>query len=114
AQILRAEGHKESAIREAEGDKTAQIERAEGDKQSAILRAEGQRKAIDTILEAGNDKLLPKDVVAYLIALEYIETLPNIAKDGERVFIPYEASALLASVGAVGDLLGKPLIRAGA
>ena len=107
AQILRAEGHKESAIREAEGDKTAQIERAEGDKQSAILRAEGQRQAIETILEAGSDRLEPKDVVSYLVALEYMETLPNIAKDGERVFLPYEATALLSSVGSIGDLLGK-------
>lgn len=107
AQILRAEGHKEAAIREAEGDKSAQIERAEGDRQSAILRAEGQRKAIDTILEAGSDKLHPKDVVAYLVALQYMETLPNIAKNGERVFLPYEASALLSSVGSISDLLGK-------
>lgn len=111
AQILRAEGHKESAIREAEGDKTAQIERAEGDKQSAILRAEGQRQAIETILEAGSDRLQPKDVVSYLVALEYMETLPNIAKDGERVFLPYEATALLSSVGSISDLLGKaPLV----
>lgn len=107
AQILRAEGHKESAIREAEGDKTAQIERAEGDKQSAILRADGQRQAIEIILQAGNERLQPKDVISYLVALEYIETLPDIAKNGERVFLPYEASALLSSVGSIGDLLGK-------
>ena len=49
----------------------------------------------------------PRDVVAYLIALEYMETLPNIAKDGERVFLPYEASSLMASVGSMSDLLGK-------
>src|SRR5690606_22566884 len=95
------------AIREAEGDKTAQIERAEGDKQSAILRADGQRQAIEIILQAGNERLQPKDVISYLVALEYIETLPDIAKNGERVFLPYEASALLSSVGSIGDLLGK-------
>lgn len=109
AQILRAEGHREAVIREAEGDKRAAIERAEGDKESAILRARGQQEAIDTILQAGSDRLEPRDVVSYLIALQYMETLPNIAKNGERVFMPYEASGLLASVGSIGDLIGKPL-----
>ncbi|HLU62055.1 MAG TPA: SPFH domain-containing protein [Gammaproteobacteria bacterium] len=107
AQILRAEGHREAAIREAEGDKEAAILRAEGERESAVLRASGQQEAIDLILKAGSDRLQPRDVVAYLIALEYMETLPNIAKDGERVFLPYEASSLMASVGSMSDLLGK-------
>lgn len=109
AQILRAEGHREAAIREAEGDRQAAIERAEGDKQAAILQAAGQQEAIDTILRAGADRLQPKDVISYLVALEYMKTLPDIAKNGERVFLPYEASALLSSVGSISDLLGKPL-----
>lgn len=109
AQILRAEGLREAAIREAEGERQAAIERAEGDKQAAILQAAGQQEAIDTILRAGAERLQPKDVVSYLIALEYMKTLPDIAKNGERVFLPYEASGLLASVGGVGELLGKPL-----
>ncbi|MDX1454752.1 MAG: SPFH domain-containing protein [Gammaproteobacteria bacterium] len=108
AQILRAEGHREAAIREAEGDRQAAIERAEGDKRSAVLQAEGQQQAIDTILSAGGEGLQSKDVVAYLVALEYMKTLPDIAKNGERVFLPYEASGLLSSVGSIGDLLGKP------
>lgn len=112
AQILRAEGHREAAIREAEGDRQAAIERADGDRQSAILRARGQQEAIDTILKAGADRLQPKDVVSYLVALQYMETLPDIAKNGERVFLPYEASGLLASVGSIGDLLGKPQLAA--
>ncbi|MDX1443405.1 MAG: SPFH domain-containing protein [Gammaproteobacteria bacterium] len=110
AQILRAEGHREAAIREAEGERQAAIERAEGDKQAAILQAAGQQEAIDTILRAGAERLQPKDVISYLVALEYMKTLPDIAKNGERVFLPYEASGLLSSVGSIGDLLGgKPI-----
>lgn len=107
AQILSAEGMKEAAIREAEGDKEAQIHRAEGDKQAAILRAKGQQEAIDLILGAGDGKLQAKDVLSYQIALEYMDTLPNIAKNGERVFMPYEASSLLGSIGSISELLGK-------
>lgn len=111
AQILRAEGHREAAIREAEGDRQAAIERAEGDKRSAILQAEGQQGAINTILTAGQDRLAPTDVLSYLVALEYMRTLPDIAKNGERVFLPYEASSLLSSLGGVGDLLGNPISK---
>lgn len=111
AQILRAEGHREAAIREAEGERQAAIERAEGDKRSAILQAEGQQGAINTILTAGQDRLAPTDVLSYLVALEYMRTLPDIAKNGERVFLPYEASSLLSSLGGVGDLLGNPISK---
>lgn len=111
AQILRAEGHREAAIREAEGDRQAAIERAEGDKRSAILQAEGQQGAINTILTAGQDRLAPTDVLSYLVALEYMRTLPDIAKNGERVFLPYEASSLLSSLGGVGDLLANPISK---
>jgi regulator of protease activity HflC (stomatin/prohibitin superfamily) len=111
AQILRAEGHREAAIREAEGDRQAAIERAEGDKRSAILQAEGQQGAINTILTAGQDRLAPTDVLSYLVALEYMRTLPDIAKNGERVFLPYEASSLLSSLGGVGDLLAHPISK---
>lgn len=109
AAVTEAEGEKKAAILTAEGDRTARVERAEGEKQSAVLLAEGQQKAISTVLKAAESHgdLKTKDVVAYLVALEYMRTLPNIAKDGERVFMPYESSALLGSLGPIQELLQK-------
>lgn len=109
AAVTEAEGEKRAAILTAEGDRTARVERAEGEKQSAVLLAEGQQKAISTVLKAAESHgdLKTKDVVAYLVALEYMRTLPNIAKDGERVFMPYESSALLGSLGPIQELLKK-------
>ncbi|MCG8433457.1 MAG: paraslipin [Gammaproteobacteria bacterium] len=107
AAVTQAEGEKRAAILTAEGDKEAAIARAQGDKEAAILRAEGQRGAIERVLTVGEGRLAPLEVTGYLLALEYIEQLPHIAKEGERVFLPYEATALLGSLGPVGDVLGK-------
>jgi len=109
ANILRADGEREAAIRQADGEKEAAIRKAQGDREAARLEAEGQRAAIETVLQAGEGKLSPKDVTAYLIALEYLRTLPHIAKNGDRVFLPYEASAMLGSLGSIGDMLGSKL-----
>jgi len=102
-----AERSRRAAVTEAEGKKRAAILEAEGDKEAAVLRADGQREAIQRVLLAAEDKLQPEDAVSYLLALEYLETLPDIAKKGERVFLPYEASALLGSLGMMGSLLGN-------
>ncbi len=106
---MSAERERRATVTEAMGQKEAQINVAEGEKQAAILRAEGQRKAIQTILEATGDSVKEEQILSYLIALEYMKTLPSIAKEGERVFLPYEASSLLGSIGSIRDLLpGMP------
>ncbi|MEH6628891.1 MAG: SPFH domain-containing protein [Motiliproteus sp.] len=101
---MTAERERRATVTEALGQKEALISVAEGEKQSAILRAEGQRQAIQTILEATGQTVKEEQILSYLIALEYMKTLPNIAKEGERVFLPYEASALLGSIGSIKDL----------
>ncbi len=102
---MTAERERRATVTEAQGQKEAQINVAEGEKQAAILRAEGQRQAIRTILEATGETVKEEQILSYLIALEYMKTLPSIAKDGERVFLPYEASSLLASIGSIRDLM---------
>lgn len=102
---MTAERERRATVTTAQGHKEAAINVAEGEKQAAILRAEGQRKAIQTILEATGDSVKEEQILSYLIALEYMKTLPDIAKEGERVFLPYEASALLGSIGSIKDLL---------
>jgi len=97
AAILKAEGEKAAKLLSAEGDRDAQIARAEGDRQSEILRASGNAQAIATQFKASNEA----GVSPQILALKYIEALQNIAGQGaSKVFIPYEATALLGALGA--------------
>ncbi|GAA3703951.1 SPFH domain-containing protein [Oceanisphaera sediminis] len=108
ALVLRASGEREAAIAKAEGEKRSSVLVAEGKKEAAILMAEGQRQAIDQVLAAGNEKLEPQLVVGYLLGLEYLKTLPEIGKEGDRIFLPYEASSVLGAVGSIEALLKGP------
>jgi regulator of protease activity HflC (stomatin/prohibitin superfamily) len=118
AQIIEAEGTKRAAILEAEGQKGADINEAEGQKQARILKAEGEAearlkvadaeaKAIQTVAAAVEGS--KADPTQYLIALKYIDTLEEILRDGgagsKTVFMPYEASGLMSSVGGMKELL---------
>ncbi|MCQ2199423.1 MAG: SPFH/Band 7/PHB domain protein [Paludibacteraceae bacterium] len=118
AEILRAEGEKQSAILESEGAKTAAINRAEAVKQTTILNAEGEAiaklkqaeaeaAAIERIAEAirGTNT----DPATYQIAMKYIETLKDIAsgQNNKTVYLPYEASSVLGSIGGIKDLFKK-------
>ncbi|GGB38015.1 paraslipin [Oceanisphaera marina] len=108
ALVLRASGEREAAIAKAEGEKRSSILVAEGSKEAAILMAEGQRKAIDEVLSAGDDRLDPQLVIGYLLGLEYLKTLPDIGKEGDRIFLPFEASSVLGAVGSIEALLKGP------
>lgn len=106
AEILKAEGDKQSAILNAEGQRDAAIAAAEGDKRSAVLNAEGESEAIVNIMKAIEAKVDdPSKAINYLIAKDYIDMLPNLAKNGDRVFIPVEATNLMGSVGGIRELL---------
>ena len=103
AAILKAEGEKAAKLLSAEGDRDAQIARAEGDRQSEILRASGNAQAIATQFKASNEA----GVSPQILALKYIEALQNIAGQGaSKVFIPYEATALLGALGTLGEAVG--------
>ncbi|MBR9856801.1 MAG: SPFH/Band 7/PHB domain protein [Gammaproteobacteria bacterium] len=108
ALVLRASGEREAAIAKAEGEKRSSVLVAEGRKEAAILMAQGQREAIDQVLAAGNEKLEPQLVVGYLLGLEYLKTLPEIGKEGDRIFLPFEASSVLGAVGSIEALLKGP------
>lgn len=105
ALVLRASGEREAAIAKAEGEKRSSILVAEGSKEAAILMAQGQRQAIDEVLSAGNAQLDPQLMVGYLLGLEYLKTLPEIGKKGDRIFLPFEASSVLGAVGSIEALL---------
>ncbi len=104
AQILEAEGYKESQINQAEGEKQAEILKAEGDAQARIKRAEAEAEAIKKVTGAIEKN---GDPINYLVAMKYLETFEQMVdgKDNKTVYIPYEASGILSSIGGIKDLL---------
>jgi regulator of protease activity HflC (stomatin/prohibitin superfamily) len=126
AAILTSEGEKASRILASEGAKTAMINQAEAAKQQAILQAEGEAQArlkkaeaeafaIQKIAEAEAAALQTvaqnigssANPAQYLIAQKYIDMMKNLsAGEGTKtVFMPYEASNLLGSIGGIKELL---------
>ena len=114
AVVTTAEGEKSSAILSAEGQKQSQIVKAEGSKESAILAAEGQAQARLRVAQAEAQaiELVTKAMGAagnpaqYLIAQKYLESLSSIAAGAQKVvFLPYEASGVMGSLGGLKELL---------
>lgn len=105
AMILQAEGVQQKQINEAEGQKQAQILEAEGDAQARIRRAQGEAEAIRLVTQAISGA--KADPATYLIAMRYLETLQEMTsgKDNKVVYIPYEATGVLSSVGGIKDML---------
>ena len=118
AQIIEAEGTKTAAILEAEGRKGADINQAEGEKQAMILSADGRAQARLKVAEAEAEAIrkvadavstTKADPTQYLIAVRYVEALEKMmetSNDKSRiVFMPYEASGMMGSVGSIKELL---------
>jgi regulator of protease activity HflC (stomatin/prohibitin superfamily) len=105
AMILQAEGIQQKQINEAEGQKQAQILEAEGDAQARIRRAEGEAEAIRMVTEA--IKGTKADPANYLIAMKYLETLTDMTsgQNNKVIYMPYEATGVLSSVGGIKDML---------
>ena len=118
AQIIEAEGTKTAAILEAEGRKGADINQVEGERQATILEAEGRANARLKVAEAEAEAIrkiaeavskTKADPTQYLIAVRYVEALEKMmdtSNDKSRVvFMPYEASGMMGSVGSIKELL---------
>lgn len=114
AEILNSEGEKQSAILKSEGEKMATINRAEADKQREILNAEGlaaakikqaeaEARAIELITEAVGKSTNPAN---YLLAQKYIQMMREVAEGDKTktIYLPYEATNLLGSIGGIKDL----------
>lgn len=105
AAVLQAEGIQQSQITTAEGQKQSQILEAEGDAQSRIRRAQGEAEAIRLVTEA--IKASNGDPTTYLIAMKYLETLSEMTsgQNNKVIYMPYEATGVLSSVGGIKDML---------
>ena len=116
ASIITAEADKRSRILEAEGIKEAEINKAEGDKQARILNAEAEANARLKVAEAEAAAIerltqaigkLGGDPAKYLIAIRYIESLKEMVsgQNNKVIYMPYEASAVLSSLGGIREML---------
>ena len=113
ALILQAQGERESAILQAEGKKEAAILQAEADKEAQIRRAAGEAEAIKKVAEAKAQEVAlvyaamkeanPNEKIVQLKSLEALKEVAN--GDANKVFIPFEATAALGSLGAVKEVL---------
>ncbi len=112
ALILQAEGERQSAITLAEGKKEAAILEAEADRESRIRRAAGEAEAIKKVAEAKAEEVhMVYDAIMRakpdekLVQLKSLETLKEVANgEANKVFIPFEATNTLSSLGAAAEM----------
>jgi regulator of protease activity HflC (stomatin/prohibitin superfamily) len=114
AEVTKAEGDKSSAILKAEGEKISRILRAEAERDAEVARAEGHKRAVvlDAEAKAEATRLVFEAVHAgratpEVLALRYLETLQELGKGDNKVFIPYEATAALGSMGTLKELFNR-------
>ena len=115
ALILQAEGERQSQITLAEGRKEAAILDAEAEKESRIRRAAGEADAIKKVAEAKAKEIAmvyeaikEADPSEKLVQLKSLETLEEVAKgDANKIFIPFEATSTLSSLGAIKDVMNN-------
>ena len=120
ALILQAEGERQSAITLAEGKKEAAILEAEADREARIRRAAGEAEAIKKVAEAKAEevhmvydaimKAKPDDKLVQLKSLEALKEVAN--GDANKVFIPFEATSALSSLGAAAEMFKRDKPRA--
>ena len=98
ALILESEAQRQSAITIAE----AKIRRAAGEAQAIREVAEAKAKEIQVVYEA----IKKSDPDEKLVQLKSLEALEEVAKgEANKVFIPFEATNTLASLGAMKDIV---------
>jgi regulator of protease activity HflC (stomatin/prohibitin superfamily) len=111
AVILEAEGQRQSAILKAEGQKQGQILQAEGRREAAFRDAEARERLaeadakatqmLSVAVEAGDPAALN-----YYIAEKYVKAFETMAAAPNQkvVLMPYEGTALLASLAGIGEI----------
>ena len=97
----------------AERNKRAAILQADADRESKIRRAVGEAEAIRKVAEAKADEvklvygaMMKANPNETLVQLKSLEALKDVANgEANKVFIPFEATQALSSVGAISDIL---------
>jgi len=131
ARQMKAEREKRAVILEAEGERQAEILRAEGEKQGAILEAEGRKESAFRDAEA-RERLAEAEARAthmvskaiengdvnainYFVAQKYVEAVKEMAttQNDKIIFMPFEASSLIGSLGGIGELAKSVFAKKG-
>jgi len=115
ALILEAEAQKQSDITVAEGKKEAAILEAEAESEAKIRRAAGEAKAIKEVAEAKAKEIemiysaiKNSEPDEKLVQLKSLEALKEVANgEANKVFIPFEATSALSSLGAIKEVLNE-------
>lgn len=115
ASILQAEGERQAAILKAQGEKESAILQAEADKESKIRRATGEAEAIRKVAEAKAEEvelvygaMMKANPDERLVQLKSLEALQDVANgDANKVFIPFEATGALSSLGVASEMFKK-------
>jgi regulator of protease activity HflC (stomatin/prohibitin superfamily) len=114
AEVTKAEGDKAAAILQAEGEKISRILRAEAERDAEIARAEGHKKAVvlDAEARAEATRLVFEAIhtgraTPEVLALKYLETLQELGRGDNKMFVPYEATAAMGSVAALRELFAR-------
>jgi regulator of protease activity HflC (stomatin/prohibitin superfamily) len=115
AEVTKAEGDKAAAILSAEGEKISRILRAEAERDAEIARAEGRKRAtlLDAEAKAEATRLVFDAVnsgggaTPEVLALRYMETLQELGKGDNKMFIPYEATAALGSIATLKEVFAR-------
>jgi regulator of protease activity HflC (stomatin/prohibitin superfamily) len=116
---MRAERERRAAVTNAEAGKRAAILEAEGVRESAVLRAQGMAEARLAMAQAEAETItkiagaMPGaetlQAATYLLALRYFEALPAVAQGpATTMFLPAEATGVLAALGSLRTLLTTP------
>jgi len=111
ANILDAEGFRQAAILKSEGEKQSIILEAEGRKEGAFRDAEAREREAEA--EAKATSMLSEalsrgdsQAINYFVAQQYVEAFRQFATSPNQkvVFLPMEASALVGSLGGIGEI----------
>ena len=115
SEITLAEGKKQATILDAEAERESSIRRAQGVREAKILEAEGNAEAIKKVAEAKSQEInlvygaiMNAKPDSNLIAIKSLEAMERVA-DGKanKVFIPFDATKAMGSLGAAAELIKK-------
>ncbi len=111
ATILQAEGERQAAVLKAQGEKEAAILQADAEREAKIRKAAGDAEAIRKVAEAKAEEvkmvygaMMKANPNQTLVQLKSLEALKDVANgDANKVFIPFDATASLAGLGALAE-----------
>ncbi|MEJ2793081.1 SPFH domain-containing protein [Iodobacter sp. LRB] len=117
-QINLATGQREASIQRSEGERQAAINASEGEKQAAINKAEGEAEALRLVARATAEAIHMVaqtikqpgglEAVNLKVAEQYVAAFANIAKEGNTMLLPANASDVAGMVATAMSVIKPP------